>query len=247
MTRMRYSISIPGSILCLVMLLVGAQGAQADQADSPVVLLHGLARSHHSMDDMAEALTAAGFRPCNIDYPSTDHPIGKLASDYVVPQILECVGPESDSEVAFVTHSLGGIIVRYLNDGDAPFRFGRVVMLGPPNQGSEVVDKLGGLAPFQWINGPAGNQLGTGSDSVPQSLGSTDLDVGIIAGHDSINLILSTLIPGDDDGKVSIERAKLEGMQDFITVPVSHPFLMTDDEVIEQTVHFLQDGEFQHP
>lgn len=215
-----------------------AQDARAEL----VVLLHGLARSPNSMADMAASLKAAGFEVCNLGYPSTEHSIEDLASKQVLPDVLKCIGAEP-RKVNFVTHSLGGIIVRQLK-GSAGLAFGRVVMLGPPNGGSEVVDKLGGLAPFEWINGPAGQQLGTGKASVPRALGATDLEVGVIAGQNSINPILSWLIPGPDDGKVSIENAKLKGMRDFLVVPVSHPFLMKDRDVIMQTIHFLRSGAF---
>ncbi|MDX1754512.1 MAG: alpha/beta fold hydrolase [Marinobacter sp.] len=210
-----------------------------------VVLLHGLARSADSMTEMEEALKAAGYRTCNIDYPSTDHPIQELASAHVLPALRACT-ENAPSPLDFVTHSMGGILVRHLRTTEPTLHFGRVVMLGPPNQGSEVVDKLGDLAPFEWINGPAGQQLGTEAGDLPQSLGATDLEVGIIAGEDSINPILSLLIPGEDDGKVSLENAKLEGMSDFLVVPVSHPFLMNDEDVIAQTIHFLEHGEFEH-
>ena len=117
-------------------------------------------------------------------------------------------------------------------------------MLSPPNQGSEVVDKLGWFPPFHWLNGPAGNQLGTDENSVPLGLPDADYNLGIITGNKSINLILSLLIPGADDGKVSIERAKLKGMKDFIIVPHSHPFIMDSDDVIENTIQFLKHGVF---
>ena len=104
-------------------------------------------------------------------------------------------------------------------------------MLGPPNKGSEVVDKLGNIPGFYWLNGKAGLQLSTDSDSVPNKLGSADFDLGIIAGTKSINWILSSLIPGKDDGKVSIERTKLNGMNDHITVATSHPFMMKNKKV----------------
>lgn len=117
-------------------------------------------------------------------------------------------------------------------------------MLGPPNQGSEVVDALADVPGFQLINGVAGTQLGTEETSVPRQLGPASFDLGIIAGTRSINLILSAIIPGSDDGKVSVENARLEGMNDFITLPVSHPFLMKDGEVIRQVIYYLRHGEF---
>lgn len=210
-----------------------------------VVLLHGLARSAGSMDVLSGALKDAGFEVCNVGYPSTELPIDTLASDIVLPEILGCAGPEPRA-VNFVTHSMGGIIVRQLRASDSGLRFGRVVMLGPPNQGSEVVDALGELAPFEWLNGPAGQELGTGEESVPRALGATDLEVGVIAGRRSINPMLSMIIPGEDDGKVAVENTRLEGMRDFLVVSVSHPFLMKSPEVIRQAIHFLRSGRFDH-
>lgn len=134
--------------------------------------------------------------------------------------------------------------MRQLARSAPELKIGRVVMLSPPNHGSEVVDKLGELALFKFINGPAGLQLGTGHDSVPQSLGAPSFKAGIITGDRTINLILSLLIPGPDDGKVSIESAKLEGMAGFCVVPASHPFIMKDRLAIEQTLVFLARGAF---
>lgn len=118
-------------------------------------------------------------------------------------------------------------------------------MLGPPNQGSQVVDTLRNFPGYQWINGPAGMQLGTDPESVPLLLGRADFELGIIAGTKSINLILSTLLPSPDDGKVSVENTKLEGMRDHIAIPVSHPFLMKDAPAIQQTIYFLRHGNFR--
>jgi hypothetical protein len=118
-------------------------------------------------------------------------------------------------------------------------------MLGPPNQGSEVVDNLKDTPGFELLNGPAGMQLGTGPDDIPQSLGPVSFELGVIAGTQSINLILSTFLPNPDDGKVSVEATKVEGMKDFIALPATHPFLMENDMVIDQTVHFLKNGKFK--
>ena len=227
-------------------LFVSVQPSSADEEEREVVvLLHGLARTARSMEGMAKALRGGGYKVCNLGYPSRKLGIEELALRHVLPEIQRCVGSKA-RRIDFVTHSLGGIIVRQLRASGAQLQFGRVVMLGPPNGGSEVVDKLGDLALFEWINGPAGQQLGTQEGSVPRSLGATDLDLGVIAGKDSINPILSWMIPGEDDGKVSIENAKLAGMKDFLVVPVSHPFLMQSPVVIEQTIHFLKLGRFEH-
>lgn len=207
-----------------------------------VVLLHGLARTYRSMNKLEKSLQNEGYNVVNVDYPSTKAPIEKLADKIIPEAVAEC---PSGTPVSFVTHSLGGILIRqYLSIHKIP-GLDRVVMLGPPNKGSEVVDTLHAFPGFHALNGDAGMQLGTGPDSVPNSLGKADFDLGIIAGTTSINLILSMIIPGNDDGKVSIERTKLEGMRDHIEVEASHPFLMRDDKAIDQVIHFLKTGRFK--
>lgn len=208
-----------------------------------VVLLHGLARSSDSMQKMQNALEEAGFKTCNIEYPSTKHRIETLASEHILPKIIACVGT-LEFPIDFVTHSLGGILVRFMAEHALIPRIGRVVMLSPPNHGSEVVDKLGNTWLFEYVNGPAGRELGTDSTSVPLQLGPADFEVGIITGSRSSNPILSSVIKGTDDGKVSIENAKLEGMKDFVVLPVSHSLIMKNEAAIEQVIYFLKIGVF---
>lgn len=213
-----------------------------------VILLHGLCRTSHSMAKIDRALTQAGYTVHNVDYPSRTAHIQKLADDAIGKAIADCQQGGA-TKIDFVTHSMGGILVRsYLSRHSIP-DLGRVVMLSPPNQGSEVVDKLGGWFLFKWINGPAGNELGTDKNSTPNQLGPANYCVGIIAGDRSINWINSLImIPGPDDGKVSVERAKLMGMSDFTVLHTTHTFIAHNNEVIRQTIAFLQAGKFNpHP
>jgi hypothetical protein len=90
-------------------------------------------------------------------------------------------------------------------------------------------------------------QLGTGEASVPRSLGPARFDVGIIAGNQTINPILSRTLPGRDDGKVSVDATRLEGMNDHMELPVTHVFMMRNEEVIEQVLHYLEHGHFDRP
>jgi triacylglycerol lipase len=210
-----------------------------------VVLLHGLARTGRSMEKMARALAAAGYRVCNVSYPSRKYSIAELVEKFLKPELERCKDKQN-LPIHFVTHSMGGILLRLLVASDGAEGIGRVVMLSPPNGGSEVVDKLGGWGMFRMFNGPAGSELGTVPTALPLSLGPADFHLGIITGNRSINFFLSMLIPGPDDGKVSIERAKLEGMDDFLVIPATHPFIMKHPEAIRQTLHFLQYGEFEH-
>jgi len=212
---------------------------------SCVVLLHGLARTYRSMTKIEAALVQAGYRVVNIDYLSREQRIESLAHS-AVPRGIEQCSQTGAKQIHFVTHSLGGILVRvYLTTKEVPW-LGRVVMLAPPNQGSEVVDGWRDVPGFFWLNGPAGNQLGTGSDSVPRQLGPVTYPVGIIAGTRSINLILSRWLPNPDDGKVSVESTKVAGMTDFIMLPVAHPFIADSQQAINQVLSFLTTGGFDH-
>ena len=208
-----------------------------------VVFLHGLARTSASMEKVASHFEESGYAVANVDYPSRHLPIEELAPLAVEAGLDEC---PTGADVHFVTHSLGGILVRYyLEKGDIS-GLGRVVMLAPPNQGSEVVDSLHGLPGFKLLNGPAGLQLGTDENSVPLMLGPVDYDVGVIAGTETFNPILSQYLENPDDGKVSVENTKVEGMSDFLVVPHAPPFIMKSSAAIEQAFAFIETGRFVH-
>ena len=208
-----------------------------------VILLHGLARSNSSMTKIESRLSAEGYRVINLDYPSRHKTIEEIANT-ILPQIIEFCRQSGATKIHFVTHSMGGIIVRYYLKHHEMQDLGRVVMLSPPNGGSEVADKLGWTFIFKWLNGPAGQQLGTGENSLPRQLGDVDYDLGIIAGDRSINPILSLIIPGVDDGKVAVESAKVKGMRDFVVIHATHPFIMKNRRAIEHTISFIKFGHF---
>ena len=193
---------------------------------------------------MQRALAEEGFETANIDYPSRDHSVEELA-ELAIPEGLEaCRSIEGVERIHFVTHSLGGILLRQYLSQNSIAELGRVVMLGPPNQGSAAVDELRDLPGFDWLNGPAGLQLGKGEQSVPLKLGPATFELGVIAGNRTIDPITSAVLDNPDDGRVSVADTKLEGMTDFVEVEHSHAFMMRMHEPIRLTVRFLRSGAF---
>ena len=233
MSRMKY-------LLCVFGLLFSTQAISSEC----VVLLHGLARTSNSMAKLGERLSSDGYYVANVDYPSRKKTVTEL-SEIAINEGLQRCRDKDAKPINFVTHSLGGILVRQYMKDHKHVDIGRVVMLGPPNKGSEVVDNLKNVPGFKLMNGPAGLQLGTGAADVPKSLGPVNFELGIIAGSQSINLILSSFLPNPDDGKVSVESAKVEGMCGFIILPTTHPFMMKNKHVIAEVINFLRQGEFK--
>ncbi|MDM8539174.1 alpha/beta fold hydrolase [Desulfobacterales bacterium HSG17] len=234
-------------IMCFSLLnLFGhnAYGNEMDKKNEWVILLHGLTRSPGSMHKMAKQLEKNGYHVINQGYPSTRFAIETLAEKFI-PKALEKCSTGNAARIHFVTHSMGGILVRYYLAHHDISNLGRVVMLSPPNHGTEAVDKLGWTTPFKWLNGPAGQQLGTGPESIPNILGPVNFDLGVITGDRSINWFLSCMIPGPDDGKVSLKSANIQGAADFLVLHATHPFIMKKKHVIRQTISFLQRGRFE--
>jgi triacylglycerol esterase/lipase EstA (alpha/beta hydrolase family) len=208
-----------------------------------VILLHGLSRTSRSMRPLEKNLKKNGFPVLNLNYPSRKKPIEEL-SEWVRDKLEEELAKNPDEQWDFVTHSMGGIILRQIMKSRPLPNLVRVVMLGPPNQGSEVVDRLCRFKLLKQVNGPACLQLGTEKNGFIDQLGKVEFNLGVIAGNKSINPFLSLLIPGEDDGKVAVERTKIEGMNDFRVFPCSHSFFMSRKKVQNQVRSFLSDGCF---
>ncbi len=207
-----------------------------------VIVLHGIARSSSHMEPLAKALKQKGYTVFNLDYPSTKEPLEQLAAG-VARQVREKI--RADQPVHFVGYSMGGIVTRIVLNKYRPDNLGRVVQLASPNQGSEVADFLKTNPLYESIYGPAGQQLVTEDAGIDELLGTVDYELGVIAGNFSIDPVSSSLIPGDDDGKVSIKSTKVDGMKDHVVTSASHTFFPSNQEVIKKTLNFLRFGAFK--
>nr|WP_274612771.1 alpha/beta fold hydrolase [Bradyrhizobium brasilense] len=206
-------------------------------------MLHGISRTARSFRRMELALKAAGFATLNLDYDSRRKPLDVLAED--IRPSLDRFAESLDGSVNFVCHSMGGLLARVYLARHRPARLGRVVMLGTPNRGSEIADRLKNLAAYRAYFGPAGQQLVTRRDAATSALlPPIDYSAGIIAGNRSVYPITSMALPGPHDGRVSVANTRLEGMADHIVIRTSHPWLVRNKEAIAQTIAFLQEGKF---
>lgn len=209
-----------------------------------VVLLHGISRTSRSLRKMQSAVEAAGFATLNLGYPSRRKALEALADE--IHPAIERFAAGIDGPIHFVCHSMGGLLVRAYVARYRPARLGRVVMLGTPNGGSEIADRLKNVIAYRAWFGPAGQQLITQRDpALDAILPAVDYPVGIIAGNRSIYPISSTFLPKPHDGRVSVANTRLAGMADHLVVRASHPWLIRDALAIEQTITFLRDGRFK--
>lgn len=231
-------VSLRGALIMLAAMATPAAAHPPGSSSEPVVLLHGLARGPASMRSVEHALVAAGHPVCNIGYPSRQADLGGLARDHVLPRIRACF-PDYNGPIHFVTHSMGGLVLRQLAQ-DQSLRIGRVVMLAPPNHGSEIIDRLGDNALFRRLAGPAAQQL---RSAAPEPA-TTPFELGVLAGDRTLNPWLSLLLPGANDGKVTVASTRLPGMRDFRVLPTSHPLILHDRTAIAMTLNFLEYGCF---
>jgi pimeloyl-ACP methyl ester carboxylesterase len=229
--------------LRLLVLAFCCQLAHVAEAKDCVVLLHGYLRGAGSMDELAEVIGQAGFTTVNSDYSSRADSLEALA-DTAVDAALKNCGPRD--QVHFVTHSMGGILLRQYVATHPHQWLGRVVMLAPPNQGTTVVNRLLDIPGMAWVLGPAGS-LGQGAGYLPARLPAVDFELGIIAGTVALNPFLMFLVDNPDDGTVSVKATEVDGMCSHLVLPVSHSLMMYDDDVIAQTLAFLQTGRFSLP
>lgn len=227
-------------ILGFIACLLTSVPAYAKAVTDTVVLLHGIGRSELTMAPIETYLRFQGYRTVNIGYASREKTIDELVNDVHVH--LKNVKIDKRAKLHFIGYSMGGLLADAYIRKYKPANLGRVVMVGTPNQGSEVADYLSQYEAYKDYFGPAGIELQTARKAK-----AADYEVGVIAGSMSVDPISSLLlIPGPDDGKVAVDRTKLPKMKDHITLSTTHVFMMNNPFVIKQAANFIRDGYFDH-
>lgn len=209
-----------------------------------VVILHGIFRTAFSMNGLAKFLVQSGFQVLNLNYPSTKYHIESLAD--ITNKNIDAFNVKSMNKLHFVGYSMGGLVIRAYIKKYKPSNLGRVVMIGTPNQGSEVADFLKNYLLYKKLYGPAGQQLITDQRSFHNIFAKTNFELGIIAGNKSINPIASYIINKPNDGTVSVDSTKLDGMKEHITLPCNHFFFPYSRAMWKHVLSFIQYGKFEH-
>lgn len=215
-----------------------------DLSSQNVILLHGIGRTSLSLKTIEGALYKEGFTVINLDYPARQKSLKQIAA-LLYTQIRQSLSQQKNNPLHFVTHSMGGLVLRILLS-DYPFlKVNKIVMLAPPNRGSEVANFFHKNQIYRWFYGPSGQQLTTVAAQKLPNL-PNDCEIGIIAGSRCIDPLCYFLLPKGNDGKVSINSTKLDNMRDHIILPVDHFFMVNQPEVILQVKAFLKHGIFEH-
>jgi pimeloyl-ACP methyl ester carboxylesterase len=239
--RLVYTVMLMAPVVVTPANAFFAQGDEGPGNKEIIVLLHGLGRNATSMWLLASRLEDAGYYVHRVEYGSLHQNPNEILTE-ISSQINQCCQQHTQS-VHFVGHSLGGLMVRaYLQENKVD-RLGRVVLLGTPNKGSEAVDHFS----ESWlldILGPTAKVLGTDSNSFPKTLKAPYYPVGVIAGVIKSKLN-DPVIPGKDDGLVSVEATKIDEMTDFIIIETGHSMMRYNSEVADQTIEFIRNGEFK--
>ncbi|MCA8991539.1 MAG: alpha/beta fold hydrolase [Planctomycetaceae bacterium] len=204
-----------------------------------VIYVHGIIRSSKSISSLITSLEESNYTVVGFDYPSTQ--VTMVDSAAYLKQVIDSL--EGVEKIHFVCHSMGGLIVRtYLQQYEPDTRIGRMVMLGVPNLGAKMADIMKDNILYQFIYGPAGQELVENPEGYIAKLPTPQFEFAVIAGARGTNDGWNPLIPGDDDGTVSVDATRLPGAVDFMTVPAIHSFMMSNEQAQAATVNFLKHG-----
>ncbi len=204
-----------------------------------VLLVHGIAPLPGPFGSMEAALGEAGFDATAISYPSTRGSIEDHAAG--IARLLDTT--DGSTKVSFVTHSMGGLVVRHLLAMDSAWKqrikVGRIVQIAPPNQGAEMAGWVSRFRPYQLVFGRAGQGL---SPRAAKSIPTLNYPFAIIAGGKGDEVGFNPLLSGDDDGVVRVSETALMYAQAHLLVRANHAMLVGHPQVIKATTQFLKHG-----
>lgn len=214
-----------------------------EQKPETVIVLHGITKTNRIMYLLSKRIANAGFEVYNITYPYKSHTIQEIA-DFLNDKLIE-LGVDKKDRINIVGHSMGGLVARAYINRYKPQNLHRVVMIATPNHGSELADAMKNWWIYRLKFGnKSGQQLSTDQRELSDDLGKVNYDLGIVAGVTWVNPVFSAILPGDDDGLVSVESTKLDGMNEHIIIDFAHTLGIMYKTVSKQVISYLKYGRF---
>lgn len=219
---------------------VKEHNAEMTASGENVILVHGILRGSSSMNKIRRGLSHQGFIVTDFGYSAKDGSIDEISA-----RLHKEACKIGKGKIHFVTHSLGGIIVRYYISKYKPNNIGRVVMIAPPNSCSVFAAKLSNLPLYESILGRPGREIAHGEDCIVKDLPEPDFEFGIIAGGTGFKMGFNPFLKGDNDGTVLLNETKMSGMSDFMQIRGQHSLLLFSKEVVFGSINFIKNGKFQ--
>ncbi len=215
-----------------------------DDVKELVVMMHGLSRTRCIFNKMAKELQADGFDTYLANYPSMRADIDHHVEQFKVLMLSSFVG----KKLYFVTHSLGGIILRkLLNDPEiinAKFDIKRIVQIAPPNQGSQLSIMIGKVGLLRKIMGPSLADLNP-ENMIDFPKFPEEIEFGIISGYkDDDGVGYNRKLSGDNDGVVTVDETMLDGAKATYKIRTIHTFICANKSVIAAVKRFFTKGSF---
>jgi hypothetical protein len=205
--------------------------------DATIVLLHGQGRTRLSMVVLGKRFRSAGYQTLNFPYNQTIRSLDEISG-----QLVEFIGQKvKTSDYHLIGHSLGNVIIRNAFRKDYPAGLGKIVMLAPPNQPAHLAKRLKKNLIYRVFTGDSGQKLS--EEKFYRDLPIPRVPFGVIAGDKGQSLTFSE----PNDGVVTVESTKLEGMADWILLHHGHTFIMNCKDTFEHCVRFVESGRFKQP
>ncbi len=211
---------------------------------STVIVLHGLGRGRQSMkplvnhlrDSLRSSILSFGYASTKAHISEHGQALANVVS-----------GLSGSTHISFVGHSLGNLVIRsWLSQAsdESLEKLCRVVMLGPPNQGSDLAKKASKIWILKTFSQGAAKDLLIDWDNVSASLPAPPCSFGIVAGGKNDSHGFSALLDGDDDSVVRVAETRLSGSTATMIVPVRHNDMMQSPTVQDAVTAFLLTGQF---
>lgn len=210
-----------------------------------IILIHGYNKKSKDMKVLKNNLEKFGYEGVLVDLPLTfkeiEHSTNILES--IISEMIQNI--ESDEKIYLVGHSTGGLIIRHvLTTTKYLDRIDKCVLIATPNNGSELADIAGRIIKILTSIFKTLRSLQSENIKALNLKDDYGIEIGAIAGNKQ-NLFLGKFLTGENDGRVTINSVKFDGLKDFVELPYGHKDIHYQLETVELIDVFLKSGRFK--